>query len=174
MTEELIEKADKLSFSYNKKYSEDYKLKDMLSRPKDFVEGAIEGVIHLLRQKAWRDGYIAGATEATKELQEKIWKLEGQITKWREDYICLENLKDNQIQELQEKNKQLEELLAEQYPDLKQSLDWANEREKELLEQIEKMKNCSNCENWNWKHNRCEKKLKGDCFKASKWKLREN
>ena len=34
--------------------------------------------------------------------------------------------------DLQENNKQLEELIAEQYPDLKQSLDWADEREKEL------------------------------------------
>ena len=63
MTEELIGKADHLSLAYKTKYSEDYKLKDMLSRPKDFVEGAIEGIINLLRQKAWRDGYIAGATE---------------------------------------------------------------------------------------------------------------
>ena len=38
--------------------------------------------------------------------------------------------------------------------------------------QIEKMKCCSNCDNWNWKHNKCEKKLKGDCFKHSKWVMR--
>lgn len=43
---------------------------------------------------------------------------------------------------------------------------------KELKAQIEKMKNCSNCDNWNWKHNKCEKKLKGNCFKQSKWILR--
>ena len=41
----------------------------------------------------------------------------------------------------------------------------------ELDEQIESMKNCCNCSEWNWKHNKCEKKLKGDCFKNSKWKL---
>lgn len=63
MTEELNRKADHLSLAYKTKYSEDRKLKDMLSRPKDFIEGAIEGIINLLRQKAWRDGYIAGATE---------------------------------------------------------------------------------------------------------------
>lgn len=43
---------------------------------------------------------------------------------------------------------------------------------KELEAQIEKMKCCSNCDNWNWKHSKCEKKLKGDCFKQSKWILR--
>ena len=36
---------------------------------------------------------------------------------------------------------ELEKMLAEQYPDLKQSLDWANEREKELEAQITDMKN---------------------------------
>lgn len=42
----------------------------------------------------------------------------------------------------------------------------------ELEAQIEKMKVCQNCDNWNWKHNKCEKKLKGDCFKHSKWVMR--
>ena len=41
-----------------------------------------------------------------------------------------------------------------------------------LKAQIEKMKVCQNCDNWNWKHNKCEKKLKGDCFKHSKWVMR--
>ena len=63
MTEELISKANHLSLAYKTKYSEDGTLKDMLSRPKDFIEGAIEGIINLLRQTAWRDGYIAGAIE---------------------------------------------------------------------------------------------------------------
>ena len=51
----------------------------------------------------------------------------------------------------------------------------AEPREKRIAEleaQIEKMKCCSNCDNWNWKHNKCEKKLKGDCFKHSKWIMR--
>ena len=45
-------------------------------------------------------------TEAAKEwikeckkLQDKNWKLEEQITKWKEDYIALENLKDNELAE---------------------------------------------------------------------------
>ena len=46
------------------------------------------------------------------------------------------------------------------------------ERIAELEAQIEGMKCCENCDNWNWKHNKCKKKLKGDCFKASKWQLR--
>ena len=40
------------------------------------------------------------------------------------------------------------------------------------LENYEKMKNCWNCNNWNWKHNTCDRRLKGECFKASKWELR--
>lgn len=42
----------------------------------------------------------------------------------------------------------------------------------DLKAQIEEMKCCYNCDNWNWKHNKCEKKLKGDCFKHSKWVMR--
>ena len=60
---EFEKKANKKSLRYNIKYSEDMKLKDMLSRPQDFVKGAIEGIVNLLRQKAYRDGYIDGATE---------------------------------------------------------------------------------------------------------------
>jgi hypothetical protein len=43
----------------------------------------------------------------------------------------------------------------------------------DLKAQVEKMKCCQNCENWNWKHSKCEKKLKGNCFKQSKWVLRK-
>ena len=50
--------------------------------------------------------------------------------------------------------------------------DMAEKRIAELEAQIEKMKVCQNCSNWNWKHNKCEKKLKGDCFKYSKWVMR--
>lgn len=60
---EIERKANKKSLSYDTKYSEDRTLKDMLSRPQAFVEGAIEGIVNLLRQKAYRDGYIAGAEE---------------------------------------------------------------------------------------------------------------
>lgn len=59
----LEQEADQKSQGYNTKYSEDGKLKDMLSRPQDFVDGAIENVISLLRRKAYRDGYIIGAKE---------------------------------------------------------------------------------------------------------------
>ena len=55
-------------------------------------------------------------------------------------------------------------------------LDCAEPREKRIAEleaQVEKMKNCHNCKHWHWKHERCEKKAKGDCFKQSKWELAE-
>lgn len=75
------------------------------------------------------------------------------------------------------------EMLAEQYPDLKQSLDWANEREKELLEQIEKMKCCENCKyssswgdevhcNHGLKEAVLEDKLV-ECHDMDKWELKE-
>ena len=58
--------------------------------------------------------------------------------------------------ELQEKIALLEELLAEQYPDLKQSLEWADQRENELVEenrrlqeQIERM-TADVCGNIRW------------------------
>lgn len=63
--EQIEQKANKKSLRYNTKYSEDRELKDMLSRPQDFVEGAIEGIVNLLRQKAYRDGYIDGANAFT-------------------------------------------------------------------------------------------------------------
>lgn len=69
---EIERRANKKSLHYDKKYSEDRTLKDMLSRPQSFVEGAIEGIVNLLRQKAYRDGYINGVEESTKELREKL------------------------------------------------------------------------------------------------------
>ena len=51
-------------------------------------------------------------------------------------------------------------------------IDELQKKNHELEAQIEKMKCCGNCNNWNWKHSKCEKKLKGDCFKASKWVMR--
>ena len=48
-----------------------------------------------------RADIIIRQEKQNKELQDKNWKLEEQITKWKEDYICLENLKDNQIKELE-------------------------------------------------------------------------
>ena len=51
-------------------------------------------------------------------------------------------------------------------------VEFTEQETKELKAQIEKMKVCQNCDNWNWKHNKCEKKLKGDCFKHSKWIMR--
>jgi hypothetical protein len=57
-------------------------------------------------------------------------------------------------------------------PILQQGFEIICKENAELEAQIEQMKCCSNCDNWNWKHNKCEKKLKGDCFKHSKWVMR--
>ena len=66
-----------------------------------------------------------------------------------------------------------QEYFGKVHTDNKETLQNALKRIEELETQIEKMKCCQNCENWNWKHSRCEKKLKGDCFKQSKWVLRK-
>lgn len=61
---------------------------------------------------------------------------------------------------------------AEQIRALQKQNGELTDKVKELEAQIDKMKVCQNCSNWNWKHNKCEKKLKGDCFKYSKWVMR--
>ena len=61
---------------------------------------------------------------------------------------------------------------AEQIRALQKQNGELTDKVKELEAQIEKMKVCQNCDNWNWKHNKCEKKLKGVCFKHSKWVMR--
>ena len=82
---------------------------------------------------------------------------------WAEDNAELRNFltKDEiKIQELEEEN-----------TTLKQSVEWYKNREKELLEQIEKMKCCGNC-------NKNEKMLNSDacidCKNYSSWELKEN
>ena len=46
-----------------------------------------------------------------KKLKEEKNKLEEQNTKWKEDYIALENLKDNQIADLEKKLEQAKTIL---------------------------------------------------------------
>ena len=60
------------------------------------------------------------------------------------------------------------EIYAREYPNAVKTIKVLQKVEY-ILENFDKMKNCGNCGNWDWKHNRCEKKLKGKCFKASKW-----
>ena len=86
------------------------------------------------------------------------WRIEQCLWAWRNT---------NGLNEPNEKNCSCKEVPA--------YIASAEPREKRIAEleaQIEKMKCCSNCDNWNWKHNKCEKKLKGDCFKHSKWVMR--
>jgi len=78
---------------------------------------------------------------------------------------------ERRIEELKEQNTNLQIMLKAER-EVRCNEDYLK-RVCELEEQIEKMKNCWNCKNWNWKHGRCQKKLKGDCFKASKWESKE-
>ena len=64
------------------------------------------------------------------------------------------------------------EIDAKQIRALQKQNGELTDKVKELEVQIEQMKCCYNCDNWNWKHSKCEKKLKGDCFKHSKWVMR--
>jgi len=59
----LEEKAVKHSLQYDVPYSEEATLEDMLSRPQDFTIETILGVVKVLRQKSYKDGYINGAKE---------------------------------------------------------------------------------------------------------------
>ena len=72
MTEKLKREGIKYACDYPTSYGKGYKRVDL------------------------RKAYIAGAEPREK----KIAKLEEQITKWKEDYIALENLKDNQIEKM--------------------------------------------------------------------------
>ena len=56
-----------------------------------------------------KNGYITGATEETKPLSEHILELQkdkgrmsDELLKWKEDYIALENLKDNELAKARE------------------------------------------------------------------------
>lgn len=68
---ELENKAREYSIVYDTKYAEDGVLEEMLSRPQDFVDGAIMGVVQLLRQKASKDGFVAGV-KAMQEENEQL------------------------------------------------------------------------------------------------------
>ena len=58
---ELEEKAVAKSLGYNTKYSEDFDLKRLLDNSDNCIQ--IDRLIHLLREKAYRDGYLAGAKD---------------------------------------------------------------------------------------------------------------
>lgn len=70
---EFEHKAEKQSRAYNKKYSEDRNLEDVLKHPEKYVDSYAYTmrIVQMLRQKAYRDGYNAGA----KEMQEEIEQL---------------------------------------------------------------------------------------------------
>ena len=136
---------------------------------------------------------IAELENKNTELQEKNCRLEEQISKWKEDYICLENLKDNQIAELQAHNEKLTRHLepqamtalfeqVEEEIELEQKVKKLEAYNEKLLNgdiekhnkivsleaQIEKMKCCHNCRKF---HN-----LSYDCTCAevcNEWELKE-
>lgn len=62
---ELERKAVKKSLVYNRKYSEDRDLEDVLKHPEKYVDSYAYtmNIVQMLRQKAYRDGYNVGAKE---------------------------------------------------------------------------------------------------------------
>ena len=114
------------------------------------------------------------ATEATKELEKQ---LKAEHTRGEIDFVNMHcNFSCKKVKELEDKIEHLTKHLEPQtmsalFEQVEEEVK-QKQRIAELEAHIEKMKVCQNCDNWNWKHNKCEKKLKGDCFKASKWILR--
>ena len=106
------------------------------------------------------------------ELRCKAWGIT------EDEYYCNQcsdfSLEDMARAYMRGKNKGKAEttLLSQHILELQKDKGNLTDRVRELEQQIEKMKVCQNCDNWNWKHNKCEKKLKGDCFKHSKWVMR--
>lgn len=62
---ELEHKAVKQSLAYNRKYSEDRDLENVLKHPEEYVDSYAYtmNIVQMLRQKAYRDGYNVGAKE---------------------------------------------------------------------------------------------------------------
>lgn len=114
------------------------------------------------RYKARYRSFLAGLAEGRAELEirEKLIKY------WKKK--CKD--KSNDVIELQKENAELKE----QNKDLCESLDIMNNRESELLKQIEKMKCCPNCKKERNKpeplavHVSCAK-----CKDYSEWELAE-
>ena len=117
-------------------------------------------------------GYGRDKVRNFMDIVDKALEQKGErITELEEAKANLEYLlegRDNEIDELKKENKNLAQNLED--TEICEN-GWKN-RVKELEAQVENMKVCQNCDNWNWKHNKCEKKLKGDCFKHSKWVMR--
>ena len=89
--EELEREAVRKSLSYNTKYSEDGDLNDMLSRPQDFIEGSIAGMVDLLRKKAYRDGMVDGAEPREKriaDLEKENAELKEKSSRQSKNYKC--------------------------------------------------------------------------------------
>jgi len=105
--------------------------------------------------------------------------LEGCLLAEQELTQTLEKEKCELLGIIQEKDKAIKKLIADmadlewQLQEVAKDNDYYQAENKRLEEQFEKMKNCWNCKNWNWKHGKCQKKLKGECFKASKWESKE-
>ena len=110
---------------------------------------------------------IADFIKARKESKDEITKV---IKAWsaREATIHDKGFQDGAFFGYNKAKEEMQEIgLA-----LQSDMDKTIEQNIQLKAQIEKMKCCNNCDNWNWKHNKCEKKLKGDCFKHNKWFMR--
>ena len=127
----------------------------------------LDGLKHGLKQHA--HDYLVktiGLKRKHEELEKENAELKMKI--YGGGYEMIITKKDADIILLEKENAELKE----DNDARKFAMAMSEKVEKQLREQIEKMKCCYNCDNWHWKHKKCEKKLKGDCFKTSKWILR--
>ena len=122
-------------------------------------------------EEDWKGDNVVGCLNLRIEQKDKqIADLTLKISRLESDcdaYNYSQRTYQEEIKELKAENEQIKnsDTLCKLIGEQKRKIT-------ELEQQIEKMKCCSNCDNWNWKHNKCEKKLKGDCFKHSKWVMR--
>lgn len=136
--EELEHKARVNSLVYDTKYAEDGVLEEMLSRPQDFVDGAIMEIVQLLREKANRDGFIAGAKELQEETLREIIEIE-KVS----DYRWEEN------QQLKQQNEQLEKQIKDLESQLKDVIEYNDyyQKENEKMKQYCACEFCRHCDN---------------------------
>ena len=158
MTEELKQKARE-SFEQYKVTDEDYVVSpysdDMGEKMLMYNDEYYAEETYL---RLYTEGYLAGATEVTKELQEENKELTLKVSRLKSDcdaYNYSQGTYQDEIKELKELYKEADE-------------NWWNAQQtiKELQEQIEKMKNCNNCGNY------YTESCKG-CEDYCHWKLEE-
>jgi len=154
--EELEREAVRKSLSYNTKYSEDGDLNDMLSRPQDFIEGSIAGMVDLLRKKAYRDGMVDGAEPREKriaDLEKENAELKEKSSRQSKNYKCDVGKLLEENAEWKKRNETLKDALEHARKVYGDDLEKSY---KEIAELKEAIKHFNPCSEWNDDVHDCE------------------